>query len=130
LKQRASNFSRSLYGTFALATSETVSIASGNRLLQAVGNMSVMYILHNNHILHILYILPIHFVQDAFDPAGIEFNTFLTTEQDGEVHKLSLHESKVHWLEMCIHNIFRRFNILSQPWMVINGWISIGLIPW
>ncbi len=43
-----------------------------------------------------------HFVQAAFDPAGIEFNTFPTMakhivnamlpEQDGKVHKLSLNE--------------------------------------
>ena len=97
-------------------------------------NESVLYILHINHILHI------HFVQDVFDPAGIEFNTFPTMakhtvnamlpEQDGEVHKLSLHEGKVHWLEICIYYIFCIFNILSQPWMVINWWIFIGLIPW
>jgi hypothetical protein len=50
LKQRASNFSRSLCETFAFATSETVSIESGNRLLQAVGNVSSLYILHIIHI--------------------------------------------------------------------------------
>ena len=52
LKQRASNFSRSLCETFAFATSETVSIESGNRLLQAVGNVSTLYILHILHILN------------------------------------------------------------------------------
>jgi hypothetical protein len=49
-------------------------------------------------------------------------------EQNGTVHKLSLHEGKVHGLEMCIYYIF-----LSQLWMVINwwiDWISIGWIPW
>ncbi len=75
--------------------------------------MIVLFILHILHIIHIIYILHIHFVQDAFDPAGIEFNTCPTMakqivdvmlpEQDGEVHKLSLHEGKVNWLEMCIY---------------------------
>ena len=39
LKQHASKFSRSLCETFAFATTETVSIASGNRLVQTVGNV-------------------------------------------------------------------------------------------
>ncbi len=44
-------------------------------------------------------------LQDVFDPAGIELNTFPTMakhivkamlpEQNGKVHKLSLHEGKV-----------------------------------
>ncbi len=81
-----------------------------------------------------------HFVQDALDPSDIEFNTFPTMakhignamlpEHYGELHKLSLHEGKVIWLEICIYYIFFIFNILSQPWMVINWWNSIGLIPW
>ena len=50
LKQRASNFSRSVCETFAFATSETISIESGNRLLQAVGNVRSLYILHISHI--------------------------------------------------------------------------------
>jgi hypothetical protein len=50
LKQRAPKFSRSHCETFAFATSETVSIASGNRLIQAVGNMSVLHILHILHV--------------------------------------------------------------------------------
>ena len=43
-------------------------------------------------------------MQDAFDPAGIEFNTFPTMakhiveamlpEHDAKIHKLSLHERK------------------------------------
>jgi hypothetical protein len=103
----------------------------GNRLIQAVGNVSVLYILHFNYILPFLYVLHIHFVQDAFDPAGIEFNTFPTMaksianamlpEQDGEAHKLSLHEGKVHWLEMNIYYIFCIFNSLSQLRMVVTG---------
>ena len=44
LKQRASKFSRSLCETFAFATSETVSIASGNRLIQTLGNVSIFWI--------------------------------------------------------------------------------------
>ncbi len=69
------------------------------------GKCECPVILHINHILCILCILHIHFVQDAFDPAGIEFNTFPTmakhivdamlSEKDGEVHKLSLHDCKV-----------------------------------
>ncbi len=100
--------------------------------------MSVLYILHILHILHILNIQHIYCVQDALDPAGIEFNTFpvmakhivkaMLPEQNGKVHKLSLHEGKVHWLEMCIYYIFCRFIILSQPWMVINWSISIGFL--
>ncbi len=45
-----------------------------------MGNVSVLYISHTNHISHILFILSLHivFVQDAFDPSGIEFNTFPT----------------------------------------------------
>ena len=50
LKQRASNFSRSVCEIFAFATSETVSIESGNRLIQAVGNVRSLYI---SYILHI-----------------------------------------------------------------------------
>ena len=46
LKHRASNFSRSVCEVFAFATSETVSIESGNRLLQAVGNVRSLYISH------------------------------------------------------------------------------------
>ena len=41
LKQRATKFSRSLCETFAFASTETVSIASGNSLIQAVGNVSI-----------------------------------------------------------------------------------------
>jgi hypothetical protein len=52
LKQRASNFLRPLCETFAFATSETVSIDSGNRLVQAAGNVSPLYILHILHILN------------------------------------------------------------------------------
>jgi hypothetical protein len=44
LKHRASNFSRSVCEVFAFATSETVSIESGNRILQAVGNVRSLYI--------------------------------------------------------------------------------------
>ena len=48
LKQRASKFARSLCETFAFATTETVSIASGNRLVQTVGNVSkfLLYVIH------------------------------------------------------------------------------------
>ena len=143
MKHRASYFSRSLCETFAFATSETVSIGSGNRLIQAVGNVRSLNILH---ILHILNIKHIYFVQHAFDPAGIEFNTFPTMaqrivgamlpEHDAKIHKLSLHERKLLWLEMCIYDtfcifiIFCIFNIfLSQQWMAINLWISIELTP-
>ncbi len=84
MKQRASKFSRSVSETFAFATTETVSIESGNRLIQAVGNVSVLYTSHINHILHILYILHIYFVQEAFDPAGIEFKTFPTMAKHTE----------------------------------------------
>jgi hypothetical protein len=64
LKQQASDFWRSLCETSAYAISETVSIAFGNRIVQAVGNVSVLYILHINHILHIIdiYLLHIHFI--------------------------------------------------------------------
>ncbi len=41
LMQRASQFSRSVCETFAFSTSETVSISSGNSLIQAVGNVCV-----------------------------------------------------------------------------------------
>jgi hypothetical protein len=41
LKQRAEGLSRSLCETFAFSASETVSIASGNRLLQFAGNVSI-----------------------------------------------------------------------------------------
>ena len=143
MKHQASNFSRSLCETFAFATSETVSIASGNRLIQAVGNVRSLNILH---ILHILNIQHIYVVQHAFDPAGIEFNTFPTMaqhivgamlpEHDAKIHKLSLHERKLLWLEMCIYDTFCIFIIfcifdifLSQQWMAINLWISIGLTP-
>ena len=88
----------------------------------------------------------IYVVQHAFDPAGIEFNTFPTMaqhivgamlpEHDGKIHKLSLHERKLLWLEMCIYDTFCIFIIfcifdifLSQQWMAINLWISIGLTP-
>jgi hypothetical protein len=76
----------------------------------------------------------------AFDPDGIEFNSFPTMakhivkailpDRDGEVHKLSLHEGEVHYIELCIYYIFCIFILLLQPWVVINWWISIGLIPW
>ncbi len=46
-------------------------------------------------------------------------------EQNVKVHKRSLHEGKVHRLEMCICYIFCIFIILSQPWMVINWWILL-----
>ncbi len=49
------------------ATSETVSIHSGNRLIQTVGNVSIFPIFHINRSL-----------QASFDPAGIDFNTFPT----------------------------------------------------
>ena len=39
LKARASRFTRSVCETVAFATSETVSINSGNRLMQAVANI-------------------------------------------------------------------------------------------
>jgi hypothetical protein len=39
LEARASRFTRSVCETFAFATSETVSINSGNRLIQAVANV-------------------------------------------------------------------------------------------
>ena len=143
MKHRASNFSRSLRETFAFATSETVSIASGNRLVQAVGNVRSLNTLH---ILHILNIKHIYVVQHAFDPADIEFNSFPTMaqhivgamlpEHDGKIYKLSLHERKLLWLEMCIYDtfcifiIFCIFNVfLSPQWMAINLWISIGLTP-
>jgi hypothetical protein len=51
-------------------------------------------------------------------------------EHDAKIHKLSLHERKWLQLEMCIYDIFCIFACLtyiSQPWMVINLWISIGL---
>jgi hypothetical protein len=48
-KQRASKFSRSLCEAFAFATSERVSVASGNRHIQAVGNVIVLYISHINN---------------------------------------------------------------------------------
>ena len=53
LKERASRITRSVCETFAFATSETVSIESGNRLIQAVGN-------------------------DGFNPEDISFNTLPT----------------------------------------------------
>ncbi len=51
------------------ATSEIISIASvsGNRLIQAVGNVSGLYISHINHILHILHILKIYFILSAIN---------------------------------------------------------------
>ncbi len=52
LKQRAFNLSLSLCEIFAFATSETASIASGNRLVQAVGNVCSLFILHILHILN------------------------------------------------------------------------------
>ena len=46
------------------------------------------------------------FLRVAFDPDGIEFNSFPTMakhivkamppDRDGEIHKLSLHEGEVH----------------------------------
>ena len=58
-KQWASEFSRSLCETFAFATSETVSIHSGNRLIQTVGNVSIFtylsyfaYCTYNSYISH------------------------------------------------------------------------------
>ena len=75
--------------------------------------MRSLYILH---ILHILNIKHIYVVQHAFDPAGIEFNSFPTMaqhivgamlpEHDGKIHKLSLHERKLLWLEMCIYDAY------------------------
>ena len=137
MKQRASKFSRSLCETFAFATSETVSIASGNRLIQTVRNVSIFCIFCIFIIFNICYI--ICFVQAAFNPAGIEFQTFPTMAttiveamlpgHEGKVHKLSLHEGGVHLLQICIFHIFCILNLLFQQKMVINWLISIGLIP-
>ena len=44
LKQQTSKFSLSLCETFVFATSETVFIASGNRLIQTLGNVSRVWI--------------------------------------------------------------------------------------
>ena len=133
MKHRASNFSRSLCETFAFATSETVSIASGNRLVQAVFNVRSLNTLH---ILHILNIKHIYVVQHAFDPAGIEFNTFPTMaqhivgamlpEHDGKIHKLSLHERKLLWLEMCIYDAYfayLTYFCLSHGWRSTCGFL-------
>jgi hypothetical protein len=84
-------------------------------------------------------------MQDAFDPAGVQFKTFPTMakhivetmlpEHDAKIHERSLHERKWFQLEMCIYDIFCIFKkiacltYLSQPWMVINLWISIGSTP-
>ncbi len=54
LKQRASKISRSLCETFVIATTETVSIASGNRLIQAVGNGSKLLVFPTQHIQYML----------------------------------------------------------------------------
>ncbi len=69
-----------------------------------MGIVSVLYIFHIFHIFHILITKHIYCIQDVFDPAGIEFNTFPTMakhivksmlpEHNGKVHKLSLHEGK------------------------------------
>jgi len=109
LKQRSSKFSRSLCETFAFATSETVSIASGNRLIETVGNVSIFCIFFIFNICYKIHIFNIiRFVQAAFNPAGIEFQTFPTMatkimkamlpEHEGKIHKLSLHEGGVHLL--------------------------------
>ena len=75
--KRASQLSRSLCETFAFATSETVSIASGNSLIQAVGN-------------------------NDFNPLDIQYRTFPTMSKtvleamlparSGEVYQVSFHE--------------------------------------
>jgi hypothetical protein len=78
LKERASKLSRSVCESFAFAATETVSITSGNRLLQAVGN-------------------------HGFNPYAIPYTTWPTMsraglqimlpETSGEVHVVSFHES-------------------------------------
>ncbi len=45
LKQWATNFSLPVYEPFAFATSETVSITSGNKLIEAVGNVSIFWMI-------------------------------------------------------------------------------------
>ena len=77
LIERASQFSRSLCETFAFATSETVLIASGNSLIQAVGSSD-------------------------FNPLDIQHRTFPTISKavleailparSGEVYQVSFHE--------------------------------------
>jgi hypothetical protein len=73
------------------------------------------------------YILHIHFVQYAFDPAGIEFNTFPTMvkhivdamlpEQDGEVHKLSYMKVKCIGLKCAYFTYFTYLTFcLSYGW--------------
>ncbi len=71
LKQQASKISRSLCETFAFATTETVSIASGNRLIQAVDNISwllgTFYITHSRHVVtcflvYRLILIPVVFI--------------------------------------------------------------------
>jgi hypothetical protein len=73
LKQWAANFSLSVRQTFAFATSETVSIASGNRLIQAVRNVSIFWMItFSSHD---------SFCTGWFDPEGIEFNVFPTMSE-------------------------------------------------
>ena len=77
LKERASEITRSVCETFAFATSETISIESGNRLIQAVGN-------------------------DGFNPEDISFNTLpamsnaviqaMLPGNHGKIHTVNLHE--------------------------------------
>jgi hypothetical protein len=77
LKERASKFSRSVCEAFSFATIETVLIASGNRLLQAMGN-------------------------DDFNPLAIPYRTLpamstavlreMLPDTAGEVHVVSFHE--------------------------------------
>ena len=98
MKARASRFTRSVCETFAFATSETLSINSGNRLMHVVTNVRCI----KCDLFVFSSVLTQAFIQNDFNPEDIPFQTLPTMsdtvlrtmlpDKEGKVFSANLHE--------------------------------------
>ena len=98
MKARASRFTRSVCETFAFATSETLSINSGNRLMHVVTNVRSI----KCDLFVFSSVLTQAFIQNDFNPEDIPFQTLPTMsdtvlrtmlpDKEGKVFSANLHE--------------------------------------
>jgi hypothetical protein len=80
-------------------------------MIQQTVEVHWMTSLYISHILHIVNKKHISYIQDAFDPAGVQFKTFPTMAKHMVETMLPEQDAKIH--KLCL-------TYLSQPWMVVN----------
>ncbi len=137
LKQRASKISRSLCETFAFATTKTVSIASGNRVIQAVGNVSwllgTFYIAHSRHLVTCFLVYRLILIQEVFSSIHCQQcpGTSRTQCCQGSMAKILLHKgvNMIHILHILhILHIYIMIDLIFSC-CFRYGWESAGGFP-